>query len=217
MNIYEKLQAVRVDLAAEGLQKGKTNTYSNYTYFELSDFLPQINKLCQKHKLGHHTTVADDGKMMVLTLHDSEKPDSQIDFKIPMSTAQLKASHPVQNLGAVLTYSRRYLYMMAFDIVQGDVLEQITGKSDTVDNTKKFTFNHEAAPMDELCRLWEFVGWDTKGLLDYVNNRAAAMQKEVTKETITAIVLDNIAYLKNEAQKGNNAYKNMIFDEGVPF
>ena len=83
MNIYEKLQAVRVDLVSEGIKKGKTNTYSGYDYFEMADFLPQVNRLCQEHKIGHHTSFSDDCKMVVLTLHDMEKPDTVIEFKIP--------------------------------------------------------------------------------------------------------------------------------------
>ena len=218
MNIYEKLQNVRVELAAEGLTKGKTNTYSGYSYFEMSDFLPQVNRLCQKHKLGHATTFSDDGKMVVLTVVDTEKPDAKIDFKIPASSAQLKASHPVQNLGAVLTYSRRYLYMTAFDIVQADMLEAITGKEGTVAETKPtFTVNIETKPADELRRLWEFVGWDTAGFNEYIENRAKQLNKAVDDILIRNILTETISYLQTESKKGTAPYKDMIFDEGVPF
>ena len=30
VNIYEKLQVVRIELAAQGIKKGKKSTYSNY-------------------------------------------------------------------------------------------------------------------------------------------------------------------------------------------
>ena len=35
MNIFEKIQTVRVDLAKNGLKKGKKNEYAGYTYYEL--------------------------------------------------------------------------------------------------------------------------------------------------------------------------------------
>ena len=215
MNIYEKLQNVRVDLAAEGIRKGGNNTYSNYDYFELADFLPQLNQLCKKHKLGHSTTFSDDCKMVVLTVTDIEKPDATIDFKIPASSAQLKASHPVQNLGAVLTYSRRYLYMMAFDIVQSDVLEATTGKGDA---KPTFTLDINAKPMDELTRLWKFVNWDLSTINDYVNARATKMGKETADdEVVSNVLFDNLEYLNAESKKEGSAYYQMIFNEGVPF
>jgi len=39
-----------------------------------------------------------------------------------MSTASLKGCHEVQNLGAVETYVKRYLYQNAFEIVESDAL-----------------------------------------------------------------------------------------------
>jgi hypothetical protein len=41
-----------------------------------------------------------------------------------MSTASLKGCHEVQNLGAVETYIRRYLYQTAFEIVEADELNK---------------------------------------------------------------------------------------------
>jgi hypothetical protein len=42
-----------------------------------------------------------------------------------MREANLKGTHPIQNLGAVETYSRRYLYTIAFDIVESDTLDSV--------------------------------------------------------------------------------------------
>ena len=39
MNIFEKIQTVRVQLSADNLKKGKKNEYAGYTYYELGDFL----------------------------------------------------------------------------------------------------------------------------------------------------------------------------------
>ena len=51
MNIFEKIQTVRVDLAEDGLKKGKKNEYAGYTYYELGDFLPRIMQLCSEQKI----------------------------------------------------------------------------------------------------------------------------------------------------------------------
>jgi hypothetical protein len=44
-----------------------------------------------------------------------------------MADANLKGAHPIQNLGAVETYTRRYLWVTAMEIVEHDVLDATTG------------------------------------------------------------------------------------------
>jgi hypothetical protein len=44
-----------------------------------------------------------------------------------MSRAELKGCHEVQNLGAVQTYLRRYLWTTAMEIVEHDALDATTG------------------------------------------------------------------------------------------
>jgi hypothetical protein len=40
-----------------------------------------------------------------------------------MADANLKGCHPIQNLGAVETYTRRYLWVSAMEIVEHDALD----------------------------------------------------------------------------------------------
>ena len=223
MNIYEKLQAVRVELAKQGIKKGKKNTYAGYSYYELADFLPQIQELCQKHKVTPLFTV--NGTNATLSIHDMEKPDASILFAIPMSQAQLKACHPVQNLGAVLTYERRYLYMIAFELVEADILEATTSDpSQTVQQVaakgqaaRSFIVNTDADPKAELERLWAFVGWDVGGIEEYINSYAARNKRPVNSMLYERVLHEQIAYIKSEAEKGNPQYTTMTLDDGVPF
>lgn len=124
MNIYEKLQSARVELQNCNIKKSGKNTHSNYTYHELGDFLPKINELCQKYNL--FTCVHFDHDMAYLTITDAEKPQDVVKFTSPMAEAKLPACHPIQNMGAVQTYQRRYLYMAAFEIVEHDALDSST-------------------------------------------------------------------------------------------
>ena len=105
MNIFEKIQTVRVKLAEDGLKKGKKNEYAGYTYYELGDFLPRIMQLCSEQKI--FPVVSFTAETATLTVYDCEKPEAKVEITTPMSTAQLRACHPVQNLGAVQTYLRR--------------------------------------------------------------------------------------------------------------
>ena len=130
MNIYEKLAQARVDLQKRNLQKSGHNKFAGYDYFELRDFLPAINEIMAEHKLLGICRF--DEKEATLEIIDAEDPKEggKIRFRSPMSTAELKGCHPVQNLGAVQTYLRRYLYTAAFEIVEGDALNATQGKDE---------------------------------------------------------------------------------------
>jgi hypothetical protein len=64
-----------------------------------------------------------------LTLYCSDTGQSIV-FTSPMGSAQLKGCHEVQNIGAVETYQRRYLYVTALAIVEADSLDATTGNKD---------------------------------------------------------------------------------------
>ena len=121
-NIYEKLNVARNRFAEKGVKKSGYNKYSNYYYFDLEDVLPIINQLAEELKftvIVYFTT--EEG---ILEVINTEKPEEKIIFKTPMSTAKLTACHEVQNLGAVETYLKRYLYQNAFEIAETDSLDK---------------------------------------------------------------------------------------------
>jgi len=110
------------------IKKSGKNKFSGYDYFELADFLPAINDLMKENKVT--SIVSYTTEVASLTLVNVEKPDETIIFTSPMSKAALKDCHEVQNLGAVETYERRYLYTTAFEIVEADIVDSQTGKED---------------------------------------------------------------------------------------
>jgi hypothetical protein len=69
--------------------------------------------------------------MAFLQITDVEDGTS-IMFTSPMSSAALKGCHDVQNLGAVQTYLRRYLWTNAFEISEHDALDATMGGSEPV-------------------------------------------------------------------------------------
>lgn len=127
-NIYEKLQQARVDFHNTEMKKTGHNKFAGYFYFELADFLPTVLKVCDKNKI--FTNISFTENLATLTVTDVEKPTEVIIFTSPMSKASLKGCHDVQNLGAVETYLRRYLYTTAFEIIEEDALDLTTGKEE---------------------------------------------------------------------------------------
>lgn len=55
--------------------------------------------------------------------------DSQetIEFTKETAACSLSAAQPIQNLGSKTTYMKRYMYMDAFEIVENDKIEEMTG------------------------------------------------------------------------------------------
>ena len=137
MNVYKRLQKCRVELGMMEIKESGNNKFSGYTYIELGDFLPHITGLCELH--GLCTVISFDEKA-TLTIINSDKPEEQIVVTSPMSTAELKGCHAIQNLGAVETYLRRYLYVAAFDIVEHDALDSTHGKDPVTSKPNKAEF-----------------------------------------------------------------------------
>lgn len=126
MNIYEKILKVRIGFLSADVKKSGENKYAGYSYFDLQDIIPTIENLCAEY--GVFPLISHGAEQSVLKLINIEKPDEYVEITSPTSTAKLKGAHDVQNLGAVQTYLRRYLYMTAFDIVECDQLDKTQGK-----------------------------------------------------------------------------------------
>lgn len=139
--IYSKLQQARVMLQEEKLKKSGKNSFSGFKYFELMDFLPQVNKLFLELHLYSNFSIAED--MAILKIFDTENEQSGPEiFTLPVKEAEVKGCTPVQNLGAVNTYLKRYLYLNALEIVESDILDPIVGadlqqKKKNISNTPK--------------------------------------------------------------------------------
>lgn len=127
MSVFEKLNQARLKFQAMGVKKSGKNAYAGYTYYELSDIIPAINKIADELKFC--CVVNFTGEIAKLDFCDLEK-DERITFTSPMSSASLKGCHEVQNLGAVETYIKRYLYQNCFEIVEGDALDSTMNPSE---------------------------------------------------------------------------------------
>lgn len=126
MNVYEKLVKARLLLQSKGLKQNGKNDYAKYSYFELSDILPECNRIADEVKAV--CQVSFDKELAILFFIDCEKPEDKIVFSCPMSTASLKGCHEVQNDGAVQTYLKRYLYQNCFEIAETDALDRTHGQ-----------------------------------------------------------------------------------------
>jgi len=118
--VHKKLMEARMLLQQAPLKKSGHNKFAGYSYFELGDFLPTINQIFSR--VGLCGVVSFDKELASLTITDWDD-NTSIVITSPMADANLKGCHPIQNLGAVETYTRRYLWVSAMEIVEHDALD----------------------------------------------------------------------------------------------
>jgi len=118
--VHKKLMQARIALQNAPLKKSGHNKFAGYSYFELGDFIPTINQIFAD--VGLCGVVSYDAEIASLTITDVDD-GTNIVITSPMADANLKDCHPIQNLGAVETYTRRYLWVTAMEIVEHDALD----------------------------------------------------------------------------------------------
>ena len=130
MNVYQKLNAARAKFHSIELKKSGHNKFAGYKYFELGDFIIPALAIFKEHGL---TGIISFGKEEAhLEIVDNEKPENRIIITSPMSEAALKGAHAIQNLGAVQTYLRRYLWVAALEIVEHDAIDSAPAKEKVI-------------------------------------------------------------------------------------
>lgn len=125
MNVYTKLVNARKLFHSKQLKKTGRNNFAGYDYFELGDFLiPALESMAE---CGLSAFISFDNDIAKMTIVNCDKPEEQILITSPMSSCEMKGLHKVQQLGAVQTYLRRYLWVAALEIVEHDALDATTG------------------------------------------------------------------------------------------
>jgi len=121
MNVYQKLNDARHKFHSTELKKSGHNKFAGYKYFELGDFI--VPALSIFDEVGLTSVISFGKESADMRIINTDKPEDMIVIESPMSEANLKGCHPVQNLGAVQTYIRRYLWVAALEIVEHDALD----------------------------------------------------------------------------------------------
>jgi hypothetical protein len=120
MSVHKKLMQARVKLQSTEMKKSGLNKFAGYSYFELGDFIPHIQTIF--NDLGLCGVVSFNAEYATLCITDVDD-GTVIVVTSPMAEANLKGAHPIQNLGAVESYQRRYLWMTAMEIVEHDIID----------------------------------------------------------------------------------------------
>lgn len=143
LTLNESIINVRVELQNSKIKKSGKNKYAGFDYYELADFLPKLNELMLKYNINDRFSIEDD--YAKLELQKGEEINTYkipfILFDTPLTYKKNKAGEflkdkngdflqtpsmqDIQYLGALNTYYKRYLYLNAFGITDGEVIDSM--------------------------------------------------------------------------------------------
>lgn len=142
-NLNESIIKIRVDLQNSKIKKSGKNKFANFDYFELSDFLPRLNELMLREGINDNFKITNEIATLVL-IKGEEKQEYTIPFVIfdtPLTYKkdkngnylkdkngeyiQVPSMQDIQYLGALNTYYKRYLYLNAFGVTDGEIIDSM--------------------------------------------------------------------------------------------
>lgn len=141
LNIYQKLAAARIEVQNKCTKKSGENKFAGFRYFTLDDFLSTATEELNKQGLTAIFNIYL--KQMATELGETNKytyvetanllitdGKDQILFETPTADANVKGANDIQNLGSKHTYLKRYLYMNALELSEGDAVDATIGKDE---------------------------------------------------------------------------------------
>lgn len=200
-NVYQRLNEARRRFHETELRKTGRNTFANYSYFELGDFL--VPALAIFEEVGLCAIVTFTADTATMTITNVDNASETITFSSPMGSAQLKGCHEVQNIGAVETYQRRYLWVAALEIVEHDGLDATTGKTVANDKPEKPRSIVSDADLAKIIQLCEVVGGNQSGRI--CNAYKIEALPELSESQAKAVITNLERKLAEKAKAATNA------------
>jgi hypothetical protein len=120
--IYTKINQARQLIKKSDLKKAGYNDFSKYDYYTPEQVNKLVNDACQQVRLFNKFQLlrTDLGLMAQLEVIDLESEEREL-FQIATEIPEIKATNMAQQLGGAVTYSERYLLMIAYDIKDNDL------------------------------------------------------------------------------------------------
>lgn len=132
-NVFSKLLEARKRFLDAGIKKNGVNRYAEYKYFTLDDIIPVKQEIFRD--LGLADVISFNSDRAILIVYNVDNPEEKIEFDSQLAEDESMIKNPIQKVGAIQTYVRRYLYMLMLDIIESDGIEATTDKPVTEDNT----------------------------------------------------------------------------------
>ena len=189
---------------------------------KLNPDLAVVNETCKAGdpwsgivKKGQILRILDlEGNQAVDTLfYNADNPEEKIVITSPMSSAQLKGCHEVQNLGAVQTYTRRYLWVAALEIVEHDAVDSSKGTEE--DASGRLGEVVKALETQNGWALLNLAKVDEQGYrfaFGRLNTKQKALARELEQKA-AVMRMEYVASLIECRENTDEAYANQLLEE----
>ena len=201
MNLNETIIKIRVELQNSKIKKSGKNRFAGFEYFELADFLPKLNELMLEYKVNDRYTIDNDLAKLEL-IKGEERQEYTMPFVIfptPLNKNGTPSMQDIQYLGALNTYYKRYLYLNAFGITDGEVIDSMDSANLQKGITIKASGNIEKKTLELLSKMSELeldTNSDREEILKYYKVES---NQDMTLEQLE----DCIKTLEKKKQKQN--------------
>lgn len=126
-NIYSKIMKVRKEFKNSQIKKSGKNEFQNFSYLELSDFIPIAIDLCESVGLYTHTNIGTitNKEYATMTVVNVDNAEEKVVYslELPCISKEGAFNNKIQDIGKMETYIRRYLYMLFLDIAVADSVD----------------------------------------------------------------------------------------------
>ena len=214
--LNESIITVRAKLATASLKMSGYNDRSNWHYFELSDFLPTLTALMMEENMNDRFYIKGEEAILEL-IKGNEKQEYTIPFvkyDTPVSSKGSKLMQDVQYLGALTTYYRRYLYVSAFGISDGDIIDSMFSEGEVKTSDDNVIKIKPLATPTQVSMLEGFYKGDNLSKL--LKSQGVEKVEDISAEEASKLIAlckanhgatpSQIDYLK-QVYKGNNMNK----------
>lgn len=211
MSIYEKLSKVQLALMKRDIKKSGWNKFKKYHYYTLDDLMSSCIEECNREGLTFFFNFRNNEA--IIRLHDWENPNDSISCGLPFpelinpdDDVKNKNNILVQDLGAAVTYLKRYLLINLFDITDVELIDSESddgagsanknnSKNESKNQVKKEEENNEPRDLN------------LQELLDTALN--TLQKKGLSNEEITAYAVKKQI---QKIDKFNKKELNLIYD-----
>jgi hypothetical protein len=134
--LNQSIISIRVSLQNAKLKKSGKNKFAGFDYFELADFLPKLNELMEAEDINDRYYITNEYAVLELIKGEEVNTytipfvmfETPANIKVDKDTGEareIKTMQDIQYLGALNTYYKRYLYLNAFGITDGEVIDSM--------------------------------------------------------------------------------------------
>lgn len=123
LSLYEKLTRCKVEWMRRKVPKSGVNQHLRFEYYTLADIVPHVIELFCKYSIYEKITFSEN----LATLYLTDGVDEET-YTIPIPPLHnylndIDYKLITQAYGSVVTYYRRYLYMLALNITEPDAID----------------------------------------------------------------------------------------------